>query len=367
MSWGVVVLCLVGSSCWSRPGGTSPPETQALGASQLGGRPVRLRLLHFADFGDTTAQRDAVAGLVKRLTSQRAYDGVLMPGDNLYPCGPSTEVPGAQACRFEADGNTVDGGGPPDPLFDLLFHRPLAGLSSPDGGPLPVWLSLGNHDVGLSRGCGALGMPPDAATQRLKACLEVAHHGPSWNLPARHYALELGGARFVFFDSNVLSRPGGYGGFGLEDELAFLSKATSGCGEAGAGPCFLVSHHLPVTSGRHRPETDDDGYRERVARVEAAARFDAWFVGHDHDLQHLRAAKGYDVFVSGNGSRGERGDHQRVTRGGTLLFGSNEWGVATLELLQGGWSVRFEDVESRALYCCESVGRSACRSVSCTP
>lgn len=71
-----------------------------------------------------------------------------------------------------------------DPLFSALVHRPLSPLLLPDGGPLPVHLTLGNHDVGHARTCAALLGEKAPAAARTKACLEVAHRGPNWSLPS---------------------------------------------------------------------------------------------------------------------------------------------------------------------------------------
>jgi tartrate-resistant acid phosphatase type 5 len=317
-----------------------------------------LRALHLADFGDGTCQQEKVAGAVAREHARSPFQLALFPGDNIYDCGPDVAVPGADACRFGADGNTVAPGftPPTDPSF-ARHEAPLAPLA--EGPGVPVYLALGNHDV--STGCGAVGDP--AAISRLRACLEVAHVSPLWRMPARHYVVDQGPARFIVFDSNLLKRD--YGGFTIDEEVAFVADAAEGCEDR---TCFLVGHHPPVTAGAHR----DDATAEYVGRVNrileaAKGRVRGWLVGHDHDLQHLRTPSGVDVFVSGNGARGRAAERFRSVsvQGGTLLFGSVIWGYAVLEVAPGGWRYAFHDLDGAPLYCCAAAGAGRCEPFDC--
>jgi hypothetical protein len=308
-----------------------------------------VRVLLFADFGYATCQQDRVAEAMARATRFRAFDLAIAAGDNLYLCGPDATL--GAACAFGPDGATLDPASRAgeDPLFQQLHEEALSGLRHRDGGPLPVYLALGNHDVRADGGCAVPRLTPEE-TGRRRACLEVAHRSPSWSMPARHYLLDLGPARFVVLDSNLLV--GDYGAFDPGGEAAFAGAALAGCGPV---PCFVVLHHPPASAGRHglslRPE--------RLAALEAsgAGRISGWMAGHDHDLQHLRTAAGTDVFVSGNTSGGRASERfERVEPGGaSLVFASVAWGFAVLEVWSSGtWAVRFEDVRGRALHCCRA-------------
>jgi hypothetical protein len=321
-----------------------------------------LRVLVFGDFGVNGRQQTAVARAITEEHRSKPFDFGLLLGDNLYPCGPELSLPGAADCTFKADGNTVTPGyrPPEDPQFEALFHAPLAGLKRPDGTALPIHTVLGNHDIGYSLSCLVYGkLPP--RTSRLKACLEVAHQGPSWAMPGRHFVVDTDPARFILFDSNTLAL--NEYAFSFEEELAFVKEALAGCG---ARRCFLVSHHMSVTAGTHRPETLAPVYQERVRRLEAAGRIDAWLSGHDHDLQHALTAKGYDVFVSGSAAktRFEKFGPEPAP-GARLRFGSTVWGFAVLEVFPTGWSMRFLDDRREPLYCCEAQGQGRCEPVAC--
>jgi hypothetical protein len=336
----------------------SPPPASTLERSPT---PL-LRVLVFGDFGANGRQQTAVARSLAEEHRARPFDFGILLGDNLYPCGPDLTLPGAMDCAFSADGNTVASGykPPEDPRFQQLFHAPLAGLTLPGGEALPIHMVLGNHDIGFSSSCMERGKL-DTRTVRARACLEVAHRGPGWNMPARHFVVDTPAARFILFDSNAIAIDD-YA-FSFDEELAFVKEAVAGCGER---RCFLASHHMSVAAGSHRPETLNDVYKERVGRIEAAGRIDAWFAGHDHDLQHSRAAKGYDVFVSGSAakSRFEKFVPEPAP-GARLLFGSTVAGFAVLELFPAGWSMRFLDENRAPLYCCEAQGQGRCEPVAC--
>lgn len=323
--------------------------------------PPAVRALVFGDFGDDTCQQAAVARGMAGAHARAPFDLALSVGDNVYECGPDVALPGAAACAFEPDGNTLKPGftPPADERFAKMFERPLSFLVRGTE-PVPVWLTLGNHDVNVTEGCREGGL--DARQiGRTRACLEVAHRAPHWRMPARHYVVDEGPARFIVIDSNLLV--GDYGGFSFDAQVAFFAEAVEGCRDR---PCFVVAHHPPASAGRHQFGL----LVERLRRLQVVAdgHLAGWFAGHDHDLQHLRAAGGYDVFVSGNGSRWR--DEKFLSAqppAAQLFFASTAWGFATLEVSATHWSVRFESDEGEALHCCQAAFPGTCQPVACGP
>jgi hypothetical protein len=182
-------------------------------------------------------------------------------------------------------------------------------------------------------------------------------------MPGRHYAVDVGPARFIVVDSNLVV--GEYGGFSLDDEVAFVAAQSETCATRF---CFVVGHHPPVTAGKRRGDAST-AYVTRMERLLGAGggRIRAYLSGHDHDLQHLRAPDGLDVLVSGAASRGRWRDRLERTsvEGAQLLFGTVRWGYGVLEVGADGWRYRFEDHEARPLYCCTAVGAGACEPSSC--
>lgn len=314
--------------------------------------PPVLRVLHFGDFGEDTCQQQAVAAAMASAHARAPFDMGLAVGDLVYDCGPDDTLPGAEACTFAPDGNTVAPGfvAPADPSF-AVHDGPLAFL-----GAVPVHVALGNHDV--ATWC----RPPGPNTARLKACLSVAHASPQWVTPGRHHVIDRGAVRFLVIDSNLVVRD--YGGFSLDDEVAFVAAESAACADR---LCFLVGHHPPATAGQHRTDANP-GYLARMQRILDAGggRIRAYLAGHDHDLQHLRTPAGLDVFVSGNGALARwHEDFDWSSADAALLFASMRWGYGVVEVAPGGWRYRFEDDASRALYCCVATGGGPCEPVSC--
>jgi hypothetical protein len=363
----LVIVALLALAASTRPAPFTVRKALAPGAER--GPPPspapELRVLFFGDFGDDTPQQRAVAAGLVRASRERDFDLVFSVGDNVYPCGPDVRLPGARECRFADDDRTVVPGFTPprDDRMTRLFEAPLEGLTS-RGTPLRVYLALGNHDVGTGPWCDEGGLSGDALA-RLRACLSVAHRGPIWTMPARHYVVDRGPARFVVIDSNLLVRD--YGGFTLDEEVGFLGEAAR---TAGDRILFVVAHHPAAGAGEHVVEyTETRVARLRRLQEAADGRIAAWLAGHDHDLQHLRAAAGYDVLVSGNGARGR--PHERFERTGPpaaqLLFASTQWGFATLEISRGHWAARFESDRGEPLHCCHAVIPGRCQPVACPP
>lgn len=355
---GAAALLLAGASgccaCASTPSFTvragaalHPPAAPVLA-------PPAARALHLGDFGEHTCQQEAVAAAMAAAHRQAPFDLALAAGDLVYPCGPDVGVPGAAGCTFASDGNTVVPGfaAPADPAYGA-HEGPLAFL-----GAVPVHVALGNHDVATGGACG----PADEATARLKACLNVAHASPQWVTAGRHHVVDRGPARFLVIDSNLVV--GDYGGFSLDDEVAFVAKEAAGCADRF---CFLVGHHPPATAGAHLTDASP-AYLARMQRVldAGAGRVRAYLAGHDHDLQHLRTPAGLDVLVSGAGALGRwRERFEATSAGATLLFASVRWGYGVIEVSPDGWRYRFEDDRSEPLHCCVASGAGPCEPASC--
>jgi hypothetical protein len=341
---------------------TPPPSFTVRGAAARAPGPApalappALRALHLADFGDRTCQQEAVAGAIEVAHRRARFDVGFAAGDLVYDCGPDPALAGAERCLFASDGATLAPGftAPADPAFSV-HDGPLAFL-----GTTPVYVALGNHDVATGGSCG----PASEALARAKACLNVAHAAPQWVMPGRHYAVDVGPARFIVLDTNVVDRE--YGGFTLDAEVAFVAAQAAACAER---PCFVVGHHPPATAGAHGGDATAVTLARLQRLVDAGqGRLRAWLAGHEHDLQHLRTRGGLDVLVSGAGSRGRwRRERFGSTSPGDadLLFASVRWGYGVLEISTDGWRYRFEDARGEPLYCCVAASAGPCEPAPC--
>ncbi|HSN15818.1 MAG TPA: metallophosphoesterase [Anaeromyxobacteraceae bacterium] len=349
----LAAACATSPAPYREPGALSAPTRT---------EPPTLRVAVLGDFGAHTPRQRRVARTLLRSNDRRPLDLVLQPGDNLYNCGPNPRLPGADACRFGPDASTlVAGVAPPD---DPHFERnegPLRALSRRDGRPTPIFLALGNHDVGELRSCRVPGLARDEWMRR-RACLEVARRSPQWRMPGRHYVLDEGPVRFIVIDSNVAVAD--YGGFTLAAEEAFVEEASAGCAER---TCFLVAHHPPALalSAPHTGEREPGIVRMRRVVAAAHGRLAGVLAGHAHALEHL-VLDGTDVFIAGGGARGEA---YPITAAwppdARLRFGCATGGFGVLEAWSGGWSLRFVDDHGRPLHCCEAIDRGPCQPVAC--
>jgi hypothetical protein len=244
-------------------------------------------------------------------------------------------------------------------------EAPLEGLVARDGGALPIFLALGNHDVAAQGGCAVPGLAEEE-TARRRACLAVARRTPTWAMPGRHYVVDRGPVRFVVVDTNVAVAD--YGGFTLEEELAFVREATAPCGQRdGDLQCFLVGHHPPAAIHGFR-RARAPRYAERMARLVGAAggRARAFFAGHLHALEHLSAGS-LDVFISGSTAMGALDGRFRYRWPASShpRFATSAWGYAVLEADAQGYRLRFQDVQGEPLHCCEAGPAGPCRPVAC--
>jgi hypothetical protein len=307
-----------------------------------------------------TPRQARVAAAALRAHRARPFDLAVQLGDNVYRCGPDPTRPGAGACRFAADGNTVVPGfePPPDPAFERN-EAALRALETPSGEPLPTWLALGNHDLGGPDHCAVPGLTRDA-WMVARACLSVAHRTPTWNQPARNYVLDRDPVRFIVVDSDPLVAP--YGPFDGEAEIAFVRRAAAGCGDR---PCFLVAHHPPAVT--HAWGAPGRRFQAMVPRLLAAGggRLSAVLSGHDHTMQHLRR-DGLDVLVAGATARGPADLFLSTwPPWAEPLFATLAGGFGELEAGATGWRFRFVGEDGRALHCCEAAGRGPCRPAAC--
>jgi len=364
----LVLLSLggLGSSCCSC---TPAPDFTVRRGAALSPAPAPppiaggVTILHAGDFGMETCQQGAMASAIEEAQRRSPFDLALFAGDNLYYCGPTAGVPGAEACEFAADNATVASppSGPPDPLFATLHEGPLGGLAASPRPPRTL-LILGNHDVAVSGDrCTDEGLGPDVAARR-KACLEVAHRSPLWEMPGRHWVLDQANLRLIAIDTNVVTAD--YGGFTLDEEVAFVAGAAAGCDTRS---CFIVGHAPPATAGLHWQDPPADRADRMQRLIDAAGpHLRGWLAGHEHDLQHVRTPAGLDVLVSGAGCFSDFDKHYgNPSPGAELLFASASWGYGILTVGDGGWQYRFEDHRGRALYCCAAAGAGRCLPTGC--
>lgn len=199
----------------------------------------------------------------------------LLLGDNFYPDGVTTWKDGQFVSTYE-------------------------NVFSASSLQIPHFAVLGNHDYHQI---------PQAQVER--------HHNVTsrWTMPHRWYSREFAincqsqktaSALFVFIDTMMLSEGSDNGMFhkddvtqeGRQEHWSWLEKVLR---EATADWIIVVGHHPVYSSGRH------GNTKQLVSELKPLLDchgVDAYFAGHDHDLQMLSDGQDSPVYiVSGSGSK----------------------------------------------------------------
>jgi acid phosphatase len=246
-------------------------------------------VLRFAVVGDAGDGTALVAHAIARVHAAKPLDAIILPGDNVYPCGV----------------RSVD-----DPKWSVL--QPLMALH------LPLFPVLGNHDY-----CGN----PDA---------QIGAGLPEWHFPAREYVLRAGLADFAMIDTTPYVR----GRARTPDVAAMFASST-------APWRIVVGHHTIVSSGYHGyfPRRE---HRRMTAllRPLRAAHADLYICGHDH---HLELVDGRPRMLISGASSDPVPPVALHLR--TLFPASTErqGGFAVVELTRETMTVMFFDLEGRRL------------------
>lgn len=274
-------------------------------------------LLIFGDSGTGTEQQRRVAEAMSQACQESGCGAALVLGDLIYPRGVKS----------------VD-----DRRFATHFEEPYEVV-----GPLPFWMSPGNHDH-KRRGS-------------VEAEIAYARSGRSerWRMPAAHYAVQ-----------------------GLPDWLHIYSLDTKWLAQGSAGPeqadgataalCgktgwrLLAGHHPVHSNGRHGDDDDVGRYLEPLVRE---CGVQAYFAGHDHHQEHISTAS-FEQFVQGAAARLR--DVDTVSYPAELemtqRFARSTLGFAIAAFTERVMDVRFfeaEDGRAREIYRCRAtVDAPAC-------
>ena len=270
-----------------------------------------LNFLIFGDWGQRGKERQVeVAEQMAKSAQAVGAKFVISVGDNFYEDGVASVTDSHWRVSYE----------------DVYHQEALQ---------IPWHDILGNHDY--HGNCEA----------------QLSYHDtqPRWNMPARYYlqshALEGGvKADFFYIDTspmvksyraNHLMRPN-IVSQDVPAQLAWLKAALA----ASAAQWKIVIGHHPIYSGGLHGDTPEL-IRDVLPLLDQYG-VQAYFNGHDHDLQHLRAGR-LNLFDSGAGSESRF----------TLRTKQTQWakactGFTTVQLLADLMNVRMIDSRGKMIY-----------------
>lgn len=197
------------------------------------------------DSGTGSKAQQAVAGLLERMQP----DLILHTGDVVYPKGDDADY---------------------DPKFFAPYRRII--------GSVPIFPSLGNHDVETKNGAPYL------------ENFHLPRNNPEDT--ERYHSFDWGNAHFVALDSELYyDDEGGDPG----RQKAWLERDL---GETRQPWKFVFFHRPPYSSSEHG---SDLVVREDLEPILARHGVDLVFNGHDHDYERTVQIKGVTYVVTGGG------------------------------------------------------------------
>lgn len=218
---------------------------------------------------------------VTALARQMPIDGILLVGDNVYPCGVTA----------------VD---------DPQWHKVTKNFA--DAG-VPIYPVLGNHDYGDPDGDERCNGASPAAQVRATGRV------PRWTFPARHYTLESPLASIVLFDSEPVAadfREPFLGSETARREAAWLDAALGGA----HGTWRIVAGHHPVySSGAHFGSRGQKRMLATILPILERQKVDLYISGHDHDAELVGGTAERPFYlIAGNGAHSDA-IHRRTRAG----------------------------------------------------
>jgi tartrate-resistant acid phosphatase type 5 len=196
----------------------------------------RTATLRLAVAGDTGNGTTTLAAAIANVHRKAPLDGILLTGDNFYPCGVTSVE---------------------DPRWDLV--RPLTKIG------VPIFPVLGNHDY-----CGKA--VPEAQTQATGVI-------PNWRFPAMEYALRTPVADFAFVDTTPFVR---------DKDVPIDTMIRQTFAKSKTPWRVIVGHHPVISSGYHGyfPRNEVQRMRELIP-VLRETRADLYICGHDHHVEFM--------------------------------------------------------------------------------
>lgn len=261
------------------------------------------------DWGDkkSNGQR-RVAKAMSEIARTTPPKFIISTGDNFYGRGVSSDT-------------------------DKLWTEAFEEVYSAEGLKCPWFAVLGNHDY---RG-------------NVDSQITYARRNPRWVLPSRYYqhVEAVGGStrmEFFFLDTTPLvsKRPRLWtkwvDGADPDLQIDWLEQSL----RTSSAQCKIVVGHHPVVSAG--PHNASPLLLQRVKPLLEAYRVQAYFSGHEHNLQH-HVASGVHYYVCGSGSQ-----VTAATKPDGVQFSASKLGFIKAAATPSALEIEFVDDEARVIH-----------------
>lgn len=213
--------------------------------------------------------------------------------------------------------------------FEAIYHGPHLFID---------WFpTLGNHDY---RG-------------NWQAQIDYSQVSRRWQMLAPYYQKSLtlnqkGTALVLFIDTSPLNpeyaNRAKYAATQQPDADAQLHWINTQLAASDADWKIVIGHHPLYSSGKRYGKTS--GIREVLEPIFEQHKVDAYFAGHEHDLQHNQPQHTHVAhFVSGGGS-----EIRKVTQRPFTRFAAATGGFASVSISKATLTVQFIDYQGKVLY-----------------
>jgi tartrate-resistant acid phosphatase type 5 len=251
-----------------------------------------VRALAFGDFGSGDENQRANAAAMLEYGRNHRFDFGITLGDNFYDAGMR---------------------GPDDPRWKTWWEDVY--------GPLGItfYPCFGNHDW--------YGADSPAAE------ILYSQQSSTWHMPSPYYSFKAGPAQFFAIDSDDFSAA----------QLSWLSEELR---KSNADWKIVYGHH-PLYVAAASPRWDHDPRMISTLMPILKGRADVYMAGHVHDLEHLEAVDGVNLFIAGGGGAPT---YQINAGGRDILFAKQAHGFAVLDITRTDLTLRFVDTNATELY-----------------
>jgi tartrate-resistant acid phosphatase type 5 len=304
----LIIICLLLAGCKSP---SKEHQQNAIGADYTSSKNM-LQFYVFGDWGRNGEfhQKD-LAELMNKATAIVEPEFIISTGDNIYPAGVASTQ---------------------DPLWKSSFEDIYAG----HGLHCPWYVVLGNHDYGGN----------------VQAEIDYSKISRRWHMPSRYYAVDQlmddkTKITFVYIDTNPLNdeyyEDDHRDQVVTQDTTRQLKWIDSVLTKTDATWKFVIGHH-PLYTGGKRAE-DTPYLRNHLERLFKKHKVDAYFCGHEHDLQYIKPEGPTHYFVSGAGS-----EVRPTGKLSSTIFSASVQGFMTVGVTQKKMKVQVLDYTGKELY-----------------